>query len=105
MLSLDEKTQIQALSRTEPLLRELHIVLDSSSTHGTAAVQTWLAIHPHVHFNFTPKGASWLNMVEAWFSVLTHKSVRRGSFDTERALIRHVEGYVAEWNAHPTPFV
>jgi transposase len=164
VLSLDERTQIQTLSRTQPLLplrpglrarqthdyrrngltslyaelevatgrvlgactprhtgddflrflqqvartyrgRELHIVLDSSSTHGTAAVQTWLAIHPHVHFNFTPKGASWLNMVEAWFSVLTHKSVRRGSFDTVRALIRHGEGYVAEWNAHPTPFV
>jgi transposase len=164
VLSLDEKTQIQALSRTQPLLplrpgwparqthdyrrngltslyaalevatgrvlgactprhtgddflrflqqvsrtyrgRELHIVLDNSSTHGTAAVHAWLAAHPRVHFHFTPKGASWLNMVEAWFSVLTRKSVRRGSFDTVRALIRHIERYIAEWNAHPTPFV
>ena len=56
-------------------------------------------------FHFTPKGASWLNMVEAWFSILTRKSVRRGSFDTVRALIRHIERYLAEWNAHPTPFV
>jgi transposase len=85
--------------------RELHIVLDNSSTHTTPAVQAWLTAHPEVHFHFTPKGASWLNMVEAWFSILTRKSVRRGSFDTVRALIRHIERYIAEWNSHPTPFV
>jgi len=164
VLSLDEKTQIQALSRTQPLLplrpglpprqthdyvrhgltslyaalevatgrvlgtcrprhtgadfltflsqvarryrgRELHIILDNSSTHSTPAVQAWLAAHPLVHFHFTPKGASWLNMVEAWFSILTRKSVRRGSFDTVRALVRHIECYIEEWNSHPTPFV
>jgi transposase len=164
VVSIDEKTQIQALSRTQPLLplrpglparqthdyarhgltslyaalevasgrvvgectprhtgadflaflkrvarryrgRELHIILDNSSTHSTPAVQAWLARHPQVHFHFTPKGASWLNMVEAWFSVLTRKSVRRGSFDTVRALVRHIGRYIEEWNAHPTPFV
>ena len=36
-----------------------------------------LATHPRVHFRFTPKGASWLNMIETWFSILTRKSVRR----------------------------
>ncbi|MEX2223960.1 MAG: IS630 family transposase [Candidatus Rokuibacteriota bacterium] len=164
VLSLDEKTQIQALSRTQPLLpwrpglparqthdyrrngltslyaalevatgavlgecrprhtgadflaflkrlarayrgQALHVILDNSSTHGTPAVQAWLARHPQIHFHFTPKGASWLNLVEAWFSILTRKSVRRGSFETVRALIRHIERYLAEWNAHPTPFV
>lgn len=164
VVSLDEKTQIQALSRTQPLLplrpgpparqthdyqrhgltslyaalevatgrvlgqcaaghtgadflsflrrvarryrgRELHIVLDNSSTHSTPAVQAWLATHPQVRFHFTPKGASWLNMVEAWFSILTRKSVRRGSFESVRGLVRHIERYIAEWNTHPTPFV
>lgn len=164
VLSLDEKTQIQALSRTQPLLplrpglparqthdyrrngltslyaalevatgtvlgecrprhtgadflaflhrvrrtyrgHALHVILDNSSTHSTPAVQAWLARHPEVHFHFTPTGASWLNMVEAWFSILTRKSVRRGSFETVRALIRHIERYLAEWNTHPTPFV
>ena len=164
VLSLDEKTQIQALSRTQPLLplrpglparqthdyrrngltslyaaleiasgkvvaecrarhtgadvlaflkrlartyrhREVHVILDNSSTHTTPVVPAWVARHPRVHFHFTPTGASWLNMVEAWFSILTRKSVRRGSFDTVRALIRHIERYLTEWNAHPTPFV
>lgn len=164
VLSVDEKTQIQALNRTQPLLPlrpglparqthdyerhgltslyaalevatghvlgactprhtgadflaflrqvtrryrsgDLHIVLDNSATHSTPAVRGWLAKHPRVHFHFTPTGASWLNMVEAWFSILTRKSVRRGSFETVRALVRHIEGYIAEWNTHPTPFV
>src|SRR5437879_4950952 len=73
--------------------------------HSTPAVQAWLAKHPNVEFHFTPKGASWLNMVEAWFGIFTRKSVRRGSFDTVRALIRHIEAYIADWNSHPTPFV
>jgi hypothetical protein len=30
------------------------------------------------------------------FSILTRKSVRRGSFDTVRALIRHIERYLAD---------
>jgi len=85
--------------------RALHVVLDNSSTHSTPAVQAWLAQHPKVQFHFTPKGASWLNMVEAWFGILTCQSVRRASFETVRALIRHIEAYIAEWNSHPTPFV
>ena len=84
---------------------ELHVVLDNSSTHSTPAVQAWLEQHPEIQFHFTPKGASWLNMIEAWFGILTRKSVRRGSFDTVRALIRHIEAYIADWNSHPTPFV
>lgn len=84
---------------------ELHVILDNSSTHKTPAVAAWLAAHPRVQFHFTPTGASWLNMIEAWFSVLTRKSIRRGSFDTVRALVRHIGHYLDRWNEHPVPFV
>jgi transposase len=163
VLCLDEKTQIQALERTQPLLPlrpglparqthdyqrtgvtslfaalevahgrvlgecrprhtgadflafvkkvargyrgELHFILDNSSSHKTPAVQAWLAAHPRVHFHFTPTGASWMNMIEAWFSVLTRKSIRRGSFASVPALIRQIQAYLDHWNAHPVPFV
>src|SRR5262249_10050311 len=95
---------LQRLARTYRQ-RDLHVILDNSSTHTTPAVQAWLARHPRVQFHFTPTGASWLNMVQAWFSILTPKSVPRRSSDTARALIRHIERYLVEWNAHPTPFV
>jgi transposase len=84
---------------------ELHVILDNSSTHTTPAVQASLASHARVHVPFTPTGASWLNMVEAWFSILRRKSVRRGSVETVRTLIRHIERYLAEWSALPTPRV
>lgn len=164
VLCLDEKTQIQALERTQPILplraglparqthdyrrsgvtdlyaaleiasgqvtgelspshtgadflrfletlarqyrrRELHIVLDNSSTHSVPAVQAFLAAHPLIHFHFTPTGASWMNMVEAWFGILTRRSIRRGSFPSLAALIKHIKAYIAHWNEHPTPFV
>ena len=41
--------------------RDLHVILDNSSTHSTPAVQTWLAEHPKLQFHFNPTGASWLN--------------------------------------------
>ncbi len=164
VLSLDEKTQIQALERTQPELplrpnrparqthdyrrhglaslyaalevatgrvlgecsarhtgadfvrfldqvyrryrrRELHVILDNSSTHSTPQVHQWLEAHPNVQFHFTPTGTSWLNLIEAWFGILTRKSVRRANFvsvpapgQTHRPLHRAL-------NEHPTPFV
>lgn len=164
VLSVDEKTQIQALNRTQPILplrpglparqthdyerngltslyaalevhsgsvlgecrarhtgadfleflksiarqyprTELHLILDNSSTHKTPEVKAWLEAHPRIQFHFTPTGASWLNMVEAWFSILTRKSVRRGSFDSVQALVRHIRKYIDHWNQHAVPFI
>lgn len=33
-----------------------------------------------IRFVFTPKHASWLNQIEIWFSILTRRLLRRGSF-------------------------
>lgn len=84
---------------------ELHVILDNSSTHKTADVRAWLAKHPRVHFHFTPTSASWLNLVEAWFSILTRISVRRGSFDSVKALIKHIRSYIDHWNENAVPFM
>ena len=85
--------------------RELHVILGNSSTHSTPDVRAWLEAHPNIHSHFTPTGASWLNMIEAWFGILTRKSVRRGSFPSVRSLIRHIRDYIDHWNEHPRPFV
>jgi transposase len=85
--------------------RELHLVLDNSSTHTTPEVERWLARHSRVHFRFTPTGASWMNMVEGWFSILTRQQVRRGSSDSVAELIAAIERYVAGWNERACPFV
>ena len=58
------------------------------------------ADHPNVRFHFTPTGASWLNMIEAWFGILTRKSVRRGSFPSVRSLVQHI-GTASTWDGPP----
>ena len=80
-------------------------MLDNSSIRSTPAVRAWPEARPRVAFHFTPKGASWMNLLEAWFRVLTRTSVRRGSLDTGRQLMRHIDRYLDHWNEAPTPFV
>jgi transposase len=55
--------------------RELHVILDNSSTHSTAEVRSWLAANPLVHFDYTPTSASWLNEVERFFGILGKQSL------------------------------
>jgi transposase len=65
---------------------EIHVVLDNLSTHKPN-LDRWLARHPNVHFHHTPTHASWLNQIEIWFSTLSAKSLKGGSF---RSVPQHV---------------
>jgi DDE superfamily endonuclease len=56
------------------------VVVDDLSTHKHPAVQAWLARHPRVTLHFMPASGSWLNLVEAFFSIITRQALRRGSF-------------------------
>ena len=84
--------------------KDIHIVLDNLSTHGTPAVQDWLAKNTNVHFHFTPVGSSWLNQVETWFGAITRQSIRRGTFTSVKVLIKQIRDYIANWNSNPEPF-
>ena len=84
---------------------QVHVILDNVSTHKTPDVQAWLARHRRFHFHFTPTSASWLNQVETWFGILTRQALRRGSFESVRALVAAIERFTREWNADATPFV
>ena len=95
---------LNRLVRTYPR-RPLHVVLDNSSTHSTPEVERWLARHKRVHFHFTPTSASWMNMVEIWFSILTSQQVRRGVYHDVPELIAAIEHYIAGYNQRAQPFV
>jgi transposase len=82
----------------------LHLILDNSSTHKTPLIHRWLARHPRVHLHFTPTSASWLNLVECWFALLTARQLRRGAFRSTYALEQAIKRYIATTNAQPTPF-
>ena len=82
----------------------VHVILDNYATHKTPEVEAWLRQHPRVHFHFTPTSASWLNLVERFFSELTTRQLRRLSVTSVRELEQAIRQYIARRNADPTPF-
>ena len=83
----------------------IHFILDNYSTHKHPSVKQWLARHPRVQFHFTPTSASWLNLVERFFSELTERRLRRLAVNSVDELIDAINRYIDQRNENPTPFV
>ncbi|MCG2720491.1 MAG: transposase, partial [Thermodesulfovibrionales bacterium] len=60
---------------------------------------------PRFHLHFTPTSSSWLNMVERWFSEITSKRIRRGSFKSIKELIMATKQYIESHNQNPRVYV
>lgn len=84
---------------------DIHLILDNYGTHKTARVRRWFAAHPRFHLHFTPTSASWLNLVERWFALLSDKQIKRGAHRSTRALEDAIREYLKMTNESPTPFV
>jgi transposase/transposase-like protein len=83
---------------------DIHVVLDNLSAHRAPPVQRWLLRHPRVQFHFTPTYASWLNLVERFFGLLTEKALKRGSHSSISQLRAAILAYVDTHNERDTPF-
>ncbi len=83
---------------------DLHVVLDNLSTHKTPEIKRWLARHPRFHLHFTPTHASWLNLVERFFGLLTEHALRRGSHRSTGELKAAIHTYLDAHNEAPKPF-
>jgi len=94
---------LASLARRYPK-RELHLICDNYGTHKHPTVKQWLAAHPRFRLHFTPTSASWLNLVERWFALITSQAIRRGSFASVRRLEQAILRYLAHWNENAQPF-
>jgi len=83
---------------------EVHVVLDNLSAHRAPVVHRWLLRHPRFHLHFTPTYASWLNLVERFFGLLTEKALRRGSHTSVAQLRAAILAYVDAHNEQGKPF-
>lgn len=83
----------------------VHLILDNYGTHKTSMIQRWLVKRPRFQLHFTPTGASWLNLVERWFALLTEKQIRRGVFRSTRELETAIRNYLENHNGQPKPFI
>ena len=51
-----------------------------------------------VRFVYTPKHCSWLNQIECWFSILTRRALRRGSFPSTESLANRLREFIDYFN-------
>ena len=82
----------------------IHVILDNLRTHKPKS-DRWLRRHPNVYFHYTPTGASWLNQVEIWFSILERNSLQGASFTSVKQLREHIDAFIESYNQHAKPFV
>ncbi len=64
-----------------------------------ASRKTFLESKEHrVRFVYTPRHASWLNQIEIWFSILSRKVLKRGSFSSKEVLRSKVLNFIEYYN-------
>ncbi len=103
--SVEFRAFLDRVERAVPPGLEVHLVLDNLKTHKTRLVHDWLVKRPRFHLHFTPTSASWLNLVECWFALLSRRRLARGAFTSTGDLEEAILAYIAETNADPKPFV
>ena len=102
--SVEFRKFLETIDSEVPGDLEIHLILDNYGTHKTPMMRRWFAKRPRYHLHFTPTGASWMNLVERWFSALTEKQIRRGAYRSTRELELAIERYLEMHNKHPKPF-
>jgi transposase len=103
--SVEFRAFLDRVERGVPPDVEVHLVLDNLKTHKTRLVHDWLVKRPRFHLHFTPTSASWLNLVECWFVLLSRRRLGRGAFTSVGDLEEAIHAYIAETNAEPKPFI
>ena len=84
--------------------QRLCVVMDNLNTHTNKAAMAWLATHPRVSFHYTPTHASWVNLVECFFSILTRTGLQQQVHKSGRALERFLKDFIKTYNENCGPF-
>jgi len=79
--------------------------MDNGSAHHPATFSWWLQeAYPTAIGLHLPIGASWLNQIELYFSVLTRKALTGESFGSVDAVEDRITEFAELWNETPEPF-
>lgn len=84
---------------------DLHLILDNLNIHKNPAAQEWLARHPRVHYHYIPTHASWMNLIECFFSILTRQGLQQSVHRSKQELKEYLERFIEHYNQSCSPFV
>jgi len=103
--SADFVNFLQMIDDAYPEECVIFMVLDNHSIHTSRETRAYLDTRKgRFQFVFTPKHASWLNLIEAFFSKMARVSLRGLRVNSKDELRSHIEHWLAECNADPVPF-
>ncbi len=103
--ALEFRKFLDSIESAVPAELDVHLIADNYATHKTALIRNWFAKRPRFHIHFTPTSASWLNLVERWFGLLTEKQLRRGVHQSSAELEAAIYRYLDVTNEDPKPLV
>ena len=83
----------------------IRLVLDNLKVHKARKVIEYLStVEGRFEFVFTPKHASWLNLVESFFSKMTRQMLKGIRVKSKEELVQRIYTYFDEINAEPVVF-
>lgn len=96
---------LKVLDRKYPKEDKIRLVLDNLKVHRSENVQKYISTVPgRFESVFTPKHASWLNLVEGFFSKMTKQMLKGVRVATKDELVRRIYKYFEEINAEPVVY-
>jgi transposase len=69
---------LNTLEAEVPAGKLVHVILDNYGSHKHPKLRAWLGRHSRFVLHYTPKSASWLNVVEGFFPKPSKRRLHRG---------------------------
>ena len=80
------------------------MVVDNLNIQKNEAARRWLVRHAQVCFHYTPTHASWVNLIECFFSILSKQGLAHSVQHSKQDLKELLHRFLARYNQTCNPF-